>query len=235
MADQFINNLSVTWDSASTEFDFMRVNVTDTNSDAASRFLWFGVNDVPMFTVGKNGAGHFDAGVTLGAPLGVASGGTGAATAAAARTNLGLDDAVNAYRQGNILGTVSHSGGVPTGAVIQRGSNSNGEFLRFADGTQWCWNTFPTFDDPTALGSGTFSSPYRTNPFTWDFPASFSASPNLQFHVGRNSGTETHRFFATGSGTTTTTQARDLQAVRIGGSDSTGSPTSYAFAVGFWF
>ena len=38
----------------------------------------------------------------------------------------------------NILGTVSQSGGVPTGGIIQRGSNSNGEFVRFADGTQIC-------------------------------------------------------------------------------------------------
>lgn len=36
------------------------------------------------------------------------------------------------------LGTVSESGGIPTGAIIQRGSNSNGTFVRFADGTQIC-------------------------------------------------------------------------------------------------
>ncbi|MDA1378672.1 hypothetical protein PCI56_00920 [Plesiomonas shigelloides subsp. oncorhynchi] len=42
------------------------------------------------------------------------------------------------YSQGNIVGSVSQSGGVPTGAIIQRGSNVNGEFVRFADGTQIC-------------------------------------------------------------------------------------------------
>ena len=41
----------------------------------------------------------------------------------------------------SILGTVSQSAGVPTGAVIQRGSNANGEFVRFADGTQICWQS----------------------------------------------------------------------------------------------
>jgi len=40
---------------------------------------------------------------------------------------------------GNILGTVSQSGGVPTGAIIERGSNANGEYVRFADGTQECY------------------------------------------------------------------------------------------------
>ena len=49
------------------------------------------------------------------------------------------------YRRGNLLGTVNQSGGVPTGAVIQRGSNANGEFVRLADGTQICTRTI-TFD-----------------------------------------------------------------------------------------
>ena len=42
------------------------------------------------------------------------------------------------YGKNNILGTVSQSAGVPTGAVIERGSNANGEYVRFADGTQIC-------------------------------------------------------------------------------------------------
>ena len=39
------------------------------------------------------------------------------------------------YQQDNILGTVSQSGGVPTGAIIERGSNANGEYVKYADGT----------------------------------------------------------------------------------------------------
>ena len=37
-----------------------------------------------------------------------------------------------------LVGTVSESGGVPTGAIIERGSNANGSYARFADGTQIC-------------------------------------------------------------------------------------------------
>jgi hypothetical protein len=40
------------------------------------------------------------------------------------------------YHTGNILGTVSQSGGVPTGALIQYGSNANGEFWRYQGGMQ---------------------------------------------------------------------------------------------------
>jgi len=52
-----------------------------------------------------------------------------------------------AYRRGNILGTVSQSGGVPTGAIIERGSNANGSYVRFADGTQEC-RTYKTATIP---------------------------------------------------------------------------------------
>jgi len=42
------------------------------------------------------------------------------------------------YHEGNLLGAVSQSGGAPKGAVIERGANANGAYVRFADGTQMC-------------------------------------------------------------------------------------------------
>ena len=39
------------------------------------------------------------------------------------------------FSRSNIVGTVSQSGGVPTGAIIERGSNVNGEYTKYADGT----------------------------------------------------------------------------------------------------
>ncbi|WP_275223148.1 hypothetical protein, partial [Citrobacter freundii] len=51
--------------------------------------------------------------------------------------NVGLRTAAKA----DVVGTVSQSGGVPTGAIIERGSNSNGEYTKFADGTLICWFT----------------------------------------------------------------------------------------------
>ncbi|WP_044069565.1 hypothetical protein [Pseudomonas aeruginosa] len=101
----------------------------------------------------------------------VALGGTGAATAAGARTSLGLGSAaVRAalgstgalYSRDSILGAVSQSSGVPTGAVIQRGSNANGEFVRFADGTQICIRQI--------TGSG---SNYQAGPNTVQLAAEF--------------------------------------------------------------
>lgn len=42
------------------------------------------------------------------------------------------------YSRNTVIGNVSQNGGVPTGALIQRGTNANGSFTRFADGTQIC-------------------------------------------------------------------------------------------------
>lgn len=44
------------------------------------------------------------------------------------------------YDSQNVVGTVSQASGMPTGAIIERGSNANGEYVRYADGTQMCWN-----------------------------------------------------------------------------------------------
>jgi hypothetical protein len=73
----------------------------------------------------------------------------------------------------NVLGTVSQSGGVPTGAIIERGSNANGEYVRFADGTQIC-----TFVGPAvAVDNATGAIFQHINALAWSFPAAFSSNP----------------------------------------------------------
>ena len=76
------------------------------------------------------------------------------------------------YHTNNLLGTVSQSGGVPTGAVMEAGSNSNGRFTRFANGWQICTRTF-TGIDITTSEAGLF----RSASFTWTFPAAFIDRP----------------------------------------------------------
>jgi hypothetical protein len=44
----------------------------------------------------------------------------------------------------NIIGEVTQSGGVPTGALIEIGSGSNGAYLRLAGGLQVCWHNLTT-------------------------------------------------------------------------------------------
>lgn len=44
----------------------------------------------------------------------------------------------------SIVGTVSQSGGTPTGSIVETGSNANGNYTKFADGTLFCWGTTTT-------------------------------------------------------------------------------------------
>lgn len=71
------------------------------------------------------------------------------------------------YNQGTVVGAVSQSGGVPTGAIIERGSNSNGTYIRWADGTQICHSPRLT---STHLNNNALRS-------TWNFPATFAGRP----------------------------------------------------------
>ena len=72
---------------------------------------------------------------------------------------LELPDGKDFFNQGNIVGTVSQSGGIPTGAVVERGSNANGVYVRFADGTQICnINSMFRVDVTSATGNGFIST-----------------------------------------------------------------------------
>jgi hypothetical protein len=72
------------------------------------------------------------------------------------------------YSRDNIVGTVSQASGVPTGEIIERGSNANGDYVRFADGTQICWN-----NQVVTPVANTYTS------YTWTFPAAFSVTPSI--------------------------------------------------------
>jgi hypothetical protein len=77
-----------------------------------------------------------------------------------------------AYAKDNILGTVSQASGVPTGAVIESGSNANGTYAKFADGTLMCW-----VDNKQAV----YQSQYEIKG-DWVFPAAF-ATTNISGHA----------------------------------------------------
>lgn len=82
---------------------------------------------------------------------------------AADSSRLGGSLAADFYQRSNILGIVSQAAGVPTGSIIERGSNANGEYVRWADGTQRC----------RFLHGG-------TGRVTWTFPAPFIAAPIVE-------------------------------------------------------
>ncbi|WP_421240151.1 hypothetical protein [Aeromonas enteropelogenes] len=78
------------------------------------------------------------------------------------------------YRRGNIIGGVSQSSGIPTGAIIEKGSNANGSYVKFADGTMLC-SIVASLNTGTPVASGQFF--YSSGTHQWTYPAQFVAPP----------------------------------------------------------
>jgi hypothetical protein len=150
--------------------------------------------------------------------------GTGTFTIAAPNSNtnrtLTLPDVSGeVFSQGNILGTVSESAGVPTGAIIERGSNANGEYVKFADGTAYLSRSGIAVSASTSsgnifIGVGT----------TWNFPISLADG-----FIGGGGINSTFRWVSVSSiGSTSAT-------VQLFSTVSTGNVNTAAWLIGRWF
>ena len=95
-----------------------------------------------------------------------------AATTGIANFPQGLQAAGSAvYSRANLIGSVVQSAGLPSGAVIERGVNASGSWLRLADGTQICWHHgFSVANVSTALGAG-----FTSAAVSWSYPQPFLA------------------------------------------------------------
>lgn len=78
-----------------------------------------------------------------------------------------------AYQRSNILGAVSQAAGVPTGALMDTGSNANGRYIKYADGTLVCW--FYTSTQYALTTS--YGSQYISGNITLAFPVGFVGTP----------------------------------------------------------
>lgn len=95
----------------------------------------------------------------------------GATEAAAMRTMIG------AFGRPELIGTVSQSGGVPTGAVFERDSNGNGRWWKTPDGTMRVARDHFAVAGITTADGGV----YRSGSLTWTFPQPFAAPPIPRF------------------------------------------------------
>lgn len=138
---------------------------------------------------------------------------------------LELPDGKDFFNQGNVVGTVSQSGGVPTGAVVERGSNANGEYIRFADGTQICTGRTGSVD----IISG------ESAEFSKTLPAAFSGAIRLSFMQSTVHGDS--KAAATTCGRSTTAPTGGTVYLRAA-STLIGTAFSVSFdiiAIGRWF
>lgn len=111
-----------------------------------------------------SGVATFPSGVALNGPV------TGLAVQQSAddTTSGRLMRADYGYGPGNLLGTVAMNGPLPSGAVIERGSTADGEYVRFADGTQVCIQTLTLTQQSGARLTA-----------TWTYPAAFASGADL--------------------------------------------------------
>lgn len=136
--------------------------------------------------------------------------------------------------RGNLLGTVAESAGQPTGAIVERGSNASGDYLRLADGTQICTVSL-NMGNPTAYGEGTFANPYRTDFTTWFFPAAFAVPPVIGGRAWLFSTSGNDRRMVASTRTPTTVSVDAVQAFRVSGSSGSADCMVELIAIGRWF
>jgi len=74
------------------------------------------------------------------------------------------------YHEGNIVGKVSLLGGIPTGAILEEGTNNNGSYVKLASGMMICRGVSATALAVNTPGGALFHS---SNNVTFTFPFSF--------------------------------------------------------------
>lgn len=69
------------------------------------------------------------------------------------------------FNQVNIVGTVSQTSGIPTGAILESGNNANGYYFKFANGllVQGAGSMLPAFQNTSNIG------------MYWTYPVAFSS------------------------------------------------------------
>lgn len=84
-----------------------------------------------------------------------------------------------------------------SGGVVERGSNANGSYVRFADGTQIC-TTIRSLNIGNIVAAGNIYRDILAWGSGWTFPAAFSAIPSISFSL------ESSVYWLSGAGATTT-------------------------------
>lgn len=90
-----------------------------------------------------------------------------------------------AYYKENIVGPVSQVGGIPTGAIIERGSNPSGEYTKYADGTLICRQA-TSITSGVTLQSGSL---FYTGPaVALTYPSTFISLPTISITATKAGG-----------------------------------------------
>lgn len=125
-----------------------------------------------------------------------------------------------------VVGTVSQSSGIPTGQIVESGSNANGRYVRFADGTQICYRMDAS---TTNVDIVTASAGWFFGTLTVTFPIAFVDNFVSVNHVSSSGGVITS--YAVVSQTSTTVNLRFMS-----GTSNAAVPQFVGYiAIGRWF
>lgn len=69
--------------------------------------------------------------------------------------------------------------GISSGGIVESGSNSNGSYIKFGDGTMVCYHNM-TMDDWVSIPRGAL---YSTSSKVWTFPVPFALTPTVTSQV----------------------------------------------------
>lgn len=131
------------------------------------------------------------------------------------------------FNRSNIVGTVSQNAGVPTGAILQSGTNANGYWVKYADGTLVCTGERYLGGQTSAAAGGIFYA----GPFSgFNFPHPFVGSPKVTINIVSPSGL---RWASNGSALPTATSSGAFFV--LGPAASIDYPTATYTAIGRWF
>ena len=100
-----------------------------------------------------------------------------------------------------------HVAALLSSRIVEMGSNSNGEYVRWENGLQVCWNSRADERSTTTV----IGSLYQDDAATmWTFPAAFITSPAVYGTVSRTNDDNFRLFFSPNSVTTTSVTYRDV-------------------------
>ncbi|WP_288212564.1 tail fiber protein [uncultured Aeromonas sp.] len=91
------------------------------------------------------------------------------------------DDRPVAAEIGNVVGTVSQTGGVPTGAIIERGTFTGGEYVKYSDGTMMQWGRLSISNRAVTSAAGVLFQSAAIDTITYGPSFVGNPSPSAQF------------------------------------------------------
>jgi hypothetical protein len=100
----------------------------------------------------------------------------GTGSTSAERMRINAEGKILASAGTNWVGTVSQSG---QSSVIERGSNANGEFVKYADGTLICTKILSVTTGVTTLSAGIYIAQVADS----DWASTFSATPSISRQI----------------------------------------------------